>query len=363
MGFNVRIFATALGLLASVASFAQGTVFTEASELNIIGKIMDGTPNPYHRVDTVKYKGFTASENNQVRCPAGLAVLFRTDSKNIRVKTQWGWHGYQPNHTQSYSLRGYDLYIRKDGKWIWAGDGAETSAFDGSTVTLVQNMDGSVKECMMYMPLYAEVNSCEIGIDEGAFIEPMSSPFRHRIAIFGSSYTHGISTNRPGMSYPMQFMRATGLQILGLGCSGNCKLQPYFADVLADTDAEAFIFDTFSNPDAAMIKERLIPFIDRLVAAHPGKPLIFQQTIYREGRNFNVRAEEVEQAKQDMAENLFAQILKDKKYKDVYFIRPDASDSHESSVDGTHPDDYGYYLWYKSIEKPVLKILRKYGIR
>ena len=34
-------------------------VFTEASELNLIGKIHDNTPNPYHRVDTVKYKGFT----------------------------------------------------------------------------------------------------------------------------------------------------------------------------------------------------------------------------------------------------------------------------------------------------------------
>ena len=49
-------------------------VFTEASELNLIGKIHEDTPNPYHRVDTVKYKGFTKSENNQVRCSAGLAV-------------------------------------------------------------------------------------------------------------------------------------------------------------------------------------------------------------------------------------------------------------------------------------------------
>ena len=27
-------------------------VFTEASDLNLIGKILDNTPNPYHRVDT-----------------------------------------------------------------------------------------------------------------------------------------------------------------------------------------------------------------------------------------------------------------------------------------------------------------------
>jgi len=38
-------------------------VFTEASDLNLIGKIHKNTPNPYHRVDTVKYKGFTNGEN------------------------------------------------------------------------------------------------------------------------------------------------------------------------------------------------------------------------------------------------------------------------------------------------------------
>ena len=37
--------------------------------------------------------------------------------------------------------------------------------------------------------------------------------------------------------------------------------------------------------------------------------------------------------------------------------------SHEASVDGVHPDNYGYTLWAKSIEKQVLKILRKYGIK
>ena len=30
-------------------------VFTEASSLNLIGKIKEGTQNPHHHVDTVKY--------------------------------------------------------------------------------------------------------------------------------------------------------------------------------------------------------------------------------------------------------------------------------------------------------------------
>ena len=53
-----------------------------------------------------------------------------------------------------------------------------------------------------------------------------------------------------------------------------------------------------------------------------------------------------------------------KKYKNIYLVYPDAtSPRHDTSVDGTHPGDYGYWLWAQSIEKPVLKILRKYGLK
>ena len=52
-----------------------------------------------------------------------------------------------------------------------------------------------------------------------------------------------------------------------------------------------------------------------------------------------------------------------KKYNNVYFIEPDAADElGETSVDGIHPGNYGYTLWARSIQKPLLKILKKYGI-
>ena len=79
-------------------------VFTEASDLNLIGKIHENTPNPYHRVDTVKYKGFTKGENRQVRSAAGLAVLFKTNSTTISVKTTFGWE-YQANNTMHSIVR------------------------------------------------------------------------------------------------------------------------------------------------------------------------------------------------------------------------------------------------------------------
>ena len=355
-----------LSLILAGISFLMGAqtpaapqfVYTEASDLTLTGKLMD-TPNPYHRVDTVKFKGFTRSENVQVRNSAGIAVAFRTNSKDISVLTKYGDVGY-PNNTGGFSARGYDLYIRKDGKWIWAGAGVSgdlTKPFN-----VISNMDGTMKECLLYLPILSEEYSVKIGVNEGSVIEPLPNPFRYRIGIFGSSFTHGISTSRAGMAYPAIFNRDTGFQLLSLGCSGNCKLQDYFADVLAAVDVDAFVFDTFSNPSPEQIKERLFPFIEKVQAAHPGKPLIFQRTIYREWRNFNERTNLSESTRIAVVDSLMN--IACKKYKDVYYIYPNASaKDHETTQDGTHPSDRGYQLWAQSIEKPVKKILRKYGMK
>ena len=360
------LFSLLTALALTISAMAQTPkdvkyVFTEASDLNLIGKIHENTPNPYHRVDTVKYKGFTKGENRQVRCPAGMAVLFKTNSTTISVKTDYGWE-YKAVNTMPIAYRGYDLYIKEKGEWIYAASGARPHGEKSEkNLVLIKHMDGKEKECMLYLPIYTEVYSVQIGVQEGSYIESIESPFKHRIGIFGSSFTQGISVSRAGMSYPMQFMRNTGLQILSLGCSGNCKMQPYFADVLCDAKVDALIFDAFSNPRAKMIEERLFPFIEKIQSAHPNIPLIFQQTIYREKRNFNTQEEAKEKAKQETAARLMAEACK--KYKNVYFIQTNASlPSHETSVDGIHPNDYGYTLWAKSIEKQILEILKKYGI-
>jgi hypothetical protein len=353
--------ALALFALSAVAQNPSGTYYVEASGLTMIGKLMPDTPNPYHRVDTVRFKGFTSAENNQVRMSSGLAVAFRTNSKSIKMKTEYG-HMQWPMNASGIAARGYDLYIRKDGRWIYAAAGVRGDRDLDKELSLISNLDGSMHECLLYFPLYAEEYSVKIGVEEGSVVEAIPNPFRHRVAIFGSSYTHGSSTGRSGMTYPAQFTRMTGIQLLSLGCSGNSKLQDYFANVLAASDVDAFLFDSFSNPTPEQMETRLFPFIEKIQAAHPGVPLIFQKTIYREGRNFNTVSDKSEQDKMDMADSLMKIAVR--KYKDVYYIRPNASDpNHEAQIDGVHPDNYGYTLWARSIVKPVKRILKKYGIR
>ena len=337
-----------------------GWVRKEVSQLGILGKAFD-TPNPYHRIDTTAYKGFTPGENSMCRQSAGLAVVFKTDADRIGVSCEFGERSWESFN----SYRGFDLYIKKDGQWTWAGcTSFDRDHNDANRVQqIVTNMAPGDKECILYLPLMSELNRCQVCVPEGYSLDGMESPFRNKIVFHGSSFTHGVSCTRSGMSYPMQFMRRTGMQVIPLGFSGRCMMQSYFADVIDDIEADAYVFDPFSNPNIPLIRERLMPFIERMVKAHPGKPMIFQRTIYWERENFNTEQQKEFQGRRALSDSLMA--IACKMYKDVYYIKPDAAlhNGESSTADGIHPNDNGYSLWEASIEKPVLKILRKYGIK
>lgn len=349
-----------LAFLWTVSASAQ-VRFVDATELTLIGKAMP-TSQPYHRIDTAVYKGFTPTENQQVRCSAGLALVFRTNTTRIDLLPTYLYDAYDGLSTPKVASEGFDLYIRQDGKWLYAA--SQAPAKRGEPYTLISNMDRGEKECLLYLPNYSELGALQVGVDETAAIEPMENPFRHKIVIYGSSFTHGVSTSRAGMSYPMQIERETGLLFCSIACSGNCLMQPYFANYLADVpDADAMVFDTFSNPSAKMIRERLIPFIARIRAAHPDTPLIFVQTIYRERGNFDLKLRASEEAKRESARAMMAQAVA--QFEDVYFIDHPAltGEDHVTSADGTHPSDLGYWRWAQNLQPELMKILRRYGIR
>lgn len=217
-----RLFFLSVALLTVWAAAAQ-VRFVDATSLNLIGKAQP-TSQPYHRIDTVAYKGFTKSENQQVRCGAGLALVFKTNSSRIDLLPEYTSFVYTGSSTPRVASEGFDLYIRKDGEWVYAASRAPRKR--GEAYTLIKGMDGSEKECLLYLPNYNELTSLQVGVDETATIEPMENPFRHKIVIFGSSFTHGVSTSRSGMSYPMQIARNTGLYFAASPAAATASFSP-----------------------------------------------------------------------------------------------------------------------------------------
>lgn len=364
---KVRFFILFL-FLNAILSLADAQVkeysFVDAKDLTLTGRLFEDVEKTYHRVDTGRFDGLTARETQLVMQSSGIAVAFKSDSPSISFIPEYGRIEKRPN-TTDMSVKGFDLYVRDvDGRYGSKGQWVYVKSHSGRHLksgVIKDNMDTTMKEFLLYLPTYSEVLSLKIGVENGYVLEKLPNPFRHRVGVFGSSFTQGASTTRSGMTWPAQFSRMTGIQLLSLGCNGNCKLQMHFADIMAAADVDALIFDAFSNPSPEIIEENLFPFIERIRKLHPDIPLVFQQTIYRETRNFDPVTDEAEEEKIKMAEQMMKRAMR--KFDHVYFVFPKATTlRHDTSVDGIHPTDYGYYLWAESVAKPIMRILRKYGI-
>lgn len=362
-----------LAVFAALAHFALAQsskaeiVYTDAQNLTFLGK-MCNTTNPYHRVEVDNYEELNSKEKALLRMSAGLYVAFETDAKEVWVKAQYGKRSYN-TATPVTAACGFNLWIKKDGEWLWAASVAKKDARKDGNLQLeeptrvIGNMELSNKQCLLYLPLFAELTSLELGVPEGSILKPVENPFRYNIAIFGSSFTHGACASYAGGTYPGFFTRKTGLYLCGFGMSGNSKLQRVMGEILGGTECEALICDAFSNPTIDQISQRIRPFLDAFRQKKPEVPVIFLRTIYRENRIFDLKSEKKEQDRIDFVDGLMKQICSE--YKDVYFV--DVADQtgvdHLTSADGIHPTSWGYKRWADAIEQPVLDILAKYGIK
>lgn len=339
---------------------AQEFRYVDASTLTVINKARPDRGPVFERLDVGCYPDLPKTVNRYLRYSTGLAVVFRTDSRNIRAR--WSTVERLPRANNTLICqRGLDLYIRRGSEWVFAGVGSpDNKGLDTDAPVVVKMAEGE-KECLLYLPLFDRVTSLEIGVDADASIEPMENPFSRKIVVLGSSITHGSGASRPGMAYPARLERRTGWQFVNLGVSGLCKMEPFYARIIADTEADAFLFDTFSNPSGEQIDERLADFVRTIREAHPDVPLIFLQTEVRESGNFDERKRGHEAKKREAAVRGMKKLLKtDPK---IHFIDPGMpiGDDHEATVDGVHPTDLGYTRIIDRIGPQISRIIKKGG--
>ena len=214
---------------------------------------------------------------------------------------------------------------------------------------------------MLYLPGWSEVKSLQIGIEEGATIEGTPSPFRHKVVVYGSSITHGACASRAGMTYTAIMSRNLGIDFINFGFAGQCMMQPEFLEILQKCEADAFIFDTFSNPSAKVIEARLANFVEGITKAHPGKPLIFIQSAIP----LETCVDPGKRAKRELRFGTAARIMKElqKQYKDIYLLDVKDVIGKDGSADNTHPNDLGFSRFVDTYQPKIAKILRKYGIK
>lgn len=357
----ILLFAALIMALQMPAAAKKEYKYVDASTFTTVNKAQnDGLP--FKRLDVSKYPDLSLRQRHYLGFPTGVALRFRTNSPVI--KATWVIPDtINRTNNPAIASKGLDLYIKdKNGKWLFAGIGTPKYNGKKNSATIIADMDDSMKECMLYLPLFMEIEDLKIGVEKDAVIESDGGFVRAPIVAMGSSFTHGAGSSRAGMPWPAQLSRRLGIDIANFGTSGICKMEPVLAQIIADTDADLFLFDTFSNPTPQEIHERIVPFVKKIREKHPNTPLVFLQTFIRETDNFNLKKRQFEADKRAAAEEEMAKLMKTD--KNIYFLNPGlyAGDDHESSCDGVHPSDLGYQRAVDNIAPRLREILNKYNI-
>ena len=349
---------------SALAQPKQSLKFVDATTLNICGHTLPTDKSPYFRFDPEPY-GF--KEKNIVRYArysTGLYVMFRTNSS--QVVAAWENVSRRPgDNMTAITQLGLDLYIKHNGHWVFCQSGRVSTDPEKNkrTKTIVKNLAPGEKEFMLYLPLWCELKSLEIGVDADAVIEPMPSPYKYKVINYGTSITHGASASRPGLTWSARMSRNLGIDFINVGFSGNGKMQPEVVPLLAKCEADALLCYCFGNPTAEEIEQRVDYFVDELVKAHPGKPIIFIRPLHNEMDYFDMVQRERLAHKLSVINRKIAEIRK--RHKDVYYLDepfPHGNDM-EGSVDKSHLNDLGFDRVIKTYQPQIAKILKKYGIK
>ncbi len=313
---------------------------------------------PFHRIPievAESTKNYIHVLNLQT---AGGRVRFSTDSPYIALYCETNEPVMPMSHMPLSGSQGFDLYI----------DDGNTSKFvktflpppsDGYTkfdnVIDLPYVDGNMHYYTVNFPLYGTAKNVYIGLKDGSRIEA-GKKYRDikKVVYYGSSITQGGCTSHPGNCYQGFIVAKNNVDYLNIGLSGSAKGEEEIARYIAELDMSIFVCDYDYN---AQSLDELISTHMRMYnifrEKHPKTPYVFitaPECVYGRGR-----------ALRRNALFDFYNKLRHQGDSEVYFIDGerlfDGDASCDCTVDGTHPNDLGFYRMARGIEKVLNPIL------
>ena len=251
-------------------------------------------------------------------------------------------------------VSGLDLYVKTDdGRWRWLAVGRPTA--QANKVRLVSGIPVGRREYLLYLPLYNGVSSVAIGLPKSAAIAKPAPRSEKPITFWGTSITQGGCASRPGMVHTAILGRRLNRPVVNLGFSGNGRMEPEVAELLAEIDAAVYVIDCLPNLNASDVAARTEPLVRILRKARPKTPIVLvEDRSYTD--SFLLPAKR--------KRNLDSRAALRKAYKNLqqagitglYYLEGEnlLGDDGEGTVDSSHPTDLGFVRQSDAFE-PVLR--------
>lgn len=274
---------------------------------------------------------------------SGGRIKFSTDSSVLAISAA------VPNVTyrsimSNLVTAGFDVYVTENGKERYLlSIYPPIDLEDGYSGTYTLKDDGKVHEYTIYMPLYNDLSSLQLGFLKTAYLGGPINEYKYKVPVlyYGSSITQGACASRPGMAYEAQISRELSCDFINLGFAGNAKAEDEMIEYLASLECSVFVCDYDYN---APTVEHLLNTHERLFKAfrktHKDTPVVF---ITRPFKGFGMSELAL---RRDVVYNTYINALKSGD-ENVYFVDGFSifgdHSAFDCTADGTHPNDLGFY--------------------
>lgn len=285
------------------------------------------------------------------RCP-GARIGFRTNAASFTVKVALKTLGVDPGMS-IFACQSVAVMIGERNDPVFAGL-VNPPNYDTKVFERTIEKSSEMEEVTLWLLRNEEIESIEVSFPDDAIVEE-PTPYKYGPVLFyGSSVTEGGCCCNITNNYPALLSRWLDTDIYNFGFSGSAKGEPEIADYINTIDFSAFVLDYDHNaPDAEHLQKTHEPFFKKIREKHPDMPiLMLARPNFGNWSDPEVRSRIVKQT----YENAVAA-----GDKNVYYIAPEeyyGADSRLCTVDGTHPNDLGFYRMAKAIY-PVMKKMLK----
>lgn len=282
---------------------------------------------------------------------AGLCVRFTTDAASIQVRWTLLNAALAMEHMPATGVSGVNLYVKDaEGPWRFVGNGRPSGLSNTAAFAVSPG-----KQYLLYLPLYNGVKSVAIGIPKDRTIsawKPASSKPRKPIVFYGTSITQGGCASRPGMAFTAIVGRKLDTPVINLGFSGNGRMEPVMADLLAELDPSVYVLDCLWNMTPELVAERIAPAVRKLRQAHPNTPILLVE-------DYNIQ--NVCPTKMGVVLRAVNEKLKAESVANLHFLSSQdmLGTDGEGTVDGCHPTDLGMMRLADAFTKKLAPIVHE----
>lgn len=323
------------------------------------GLYFDETEHRYRRITHEEAEKVNWGMDYMSAMTAGGRLRFITDSPFIAVKCVLG----PEFKSEGKASHGFAVYKDDDFCGVIFPNREQFQAvvdnkivFDG----LRTPRNTGLGTITLHFPNYNGVYELYIGLQAGCKLQP-PKPYRYPkpVVFYGSSITQGGSVSRTGNDYIDLLAKKLDFDYINLGFSGGAVAQKTMVDYLASLDVSAYVFDYDANAPSVEHLQATYPYLYETVRkAHPNTPIVmltrphFDTTANAKERRDYIRS--VYRAAKKSGDKLVFFVDGEKMFGKV--------NRSGCTVDGTHPNDLGFYRMYQTI-LPTMKKAIKHSVQ